>query len=63
MKKFENKQKVVSKWRKLLLVPRAEYIHKFMFHFSSFCNFGSKKLQPSTSITACTRGSGSDLVT
>lgn len=36
MKKFENKQKVVSEWRKLLLMPRAEYIHKFMFCFFSF---------------------------
>lgn len=32
MKKFENKQKVVSEWRKLLLELRAEYIHKFMFY-------------------------------
>jgi len=35
MKKFENKQKVVFEWRKLLELW-AEYIHKFMFHFFSF---------------------------
>lgn len=55
MKKFENKQKGVSERRKLLLELQAEYIYiNSCPTFSLFVgNFGGKKLQPSTSITAC----------
>ena len=58
MKKFENKQKVVSEWRKLFLELRAEYIHKFMFYtfllfvgISKVRNYTLRLLSPAVHVT------------